>query len=300
MPKINYDADRSFQSLARQAASRPKKKKRRLTEAFEDPDYVSLEMDPDFVREEEEEDEDDAFLFVRDLSRPGGGLARMSDSYLKLPGVAGNNASTPDSEANSITGDIDIRIKVRLLDWMPANEPVLMSKNDGASSQAWLLQVSSTGGLYFRWNANGADVAGTVNQALNLTPGTLKWLRVTLDVDDGAGGWIARSYMSDDYNPDDGSGQWVQVGADVTGSPATSIFDSTAAVTVGGVSWAAGAFTKGELYYAEIRNGIGGDVVLRFDADDAADAATSFTAQGTGETWTVNQSGAPAARIVRV
>jgi hypothetical protein len=48
-----------------------------------------------------------------------------TNNYLALGGIAGNYASTPDSVANSITGDIDIRTKVALADWTPAVANVL-------------------------------------------------------------------------------------------------------------------------------------------------------------------------------
>jgi hypothetical protein len=41
----------------------------------------------------------------------------VGDSYLLLPGVINNYATTPDSPALSITGDLDLRLKIAPTSW---------------------------------------------------------------------------------------------------------------------------------------------------------------------------------------
>lgn len=68
------------------------------------------------------------------------------------------------------------------------------------------------------------------------------------------------------------------------------IFDGPAQVDIGG----GGASTiNGKVHYAEIRNGINGTVVNKFDPNDATatQASAGSWAASSGETWTVNRSG---------
>ena len=67
-----------------------------------------------------------------DAAFPGGAndptfLAYAGTQYMYLPGVDGNDASTPDSPALGITGDIDIRVRLALDDWSPATVVNLMN-----------------------------------------------------------------------------------------------------------------------------------------------------------------------------
>ena len=53
-----------------------------------------------------------------------GGAYIDGTNGLVLSGLFGNYASTPDSAALSITGDIDIKCKVAMADWTPSEENV--------------------------------------------------------------------------------------------------------------------------------------------------------------------------------
>jgi len=52
-------------------------------------------------------------------------LIRTNENYLYLPGTNGNYVSTPDAAPLDITGDIDIRVRISLDDWMPLPAPPL-------------------------------------------------------------------------------------------------------------------------------------------------------------------------------
>src|SRR6266487_2938557 len=47
--------------------------------------------------------------------------------YLVLPGMGGSYASAPDSPAISVTGDLDLRMKLAADDWTPVEEDALIS-----------------------------------------------------------------------------------------------------------------------------------------------------------------------------
>lgn len=216
-----------------------------------------------------------------------------AQKWLRVPGTSGNWATTPDSTQNSITGDIDVRVKVALDDWTPSSSALLMSKWTGDPDRAWELFVNTNGTLGFVSTPTGLSansVGGTSTVAVSAAGGTVKWVRVTLDVDDGAGNRVYKFYTSDD------GVTWTQLGSTVTTAGTTSIFDTTFQLSVG--AQGAGGFgaAVGAFYYAELRNGIDGTVVSKFDPSRAATLGTSFVAE-TGETWTINQSGAVKAEI---
>lgn len=215
--------------------------------------------------------------------------------YLSLPGVAGNYASTPDSAAVSVIGDIDVRVKVAAVDWTPGVISELVSKSTSDSSQfSYLLRLTTTGILQLYWSENGTTLLNVISTAVvSAANGAIKWVRVTMDVDNGAGGKTTRFYTSDDGET------WTQLGLTVTSAGTTSIFDSTATLRLGARSPTGQSPLAGKIYYAEIRNGIDGTIVAKFDPrTDARPGDTSFTSSTTAEVWTINQSGSTPARLV--
>lgn len=210
--------------------------------------------------------------------------------WVDLPGSSGEFISTPDSVGLSVTGDIDVRIKVAMDDWTPAANQILMCKRNpsSGSTQSWQLQVLTSGLL--NWVSWDSADALTINQsssvATSVSDGAVKWVRCTVDVDNGASGADVKFYLSDDGS------SWTQLGSTRTDSGATDIKDSTAQVEIGSRSNGATNPLAGLVYYAEILNGIGGSSVGVFDADGVTIIGTrdpTTYSDGTN-TWTVNGS----------
>ena len=200
--------------------------------------------------------------------------------YLSLPGTTGNYASTPDSAAVSITGDIDIRVKVALDDWTPAAHARLVYKRDGtAAYDFYILATSGIPGFY--WGSSQDATA-----APGFADGSNHWLRVTRSASTGT----AKFYTSDD------GVTWAQLGADVAGAPGS--LNDTADVVMIGAEGGVSSMLAGKVYYAELRNGINGPIVAKFDASLMSPRQTSAQ-MPTGEVWTINQSGTPNAHIER-
>ncbi len=192
--------------------------------------------------------------------------------YLLLPGTAGNNASTPDSVAISIPGDIDLRWKVAATDYTPSATSFIAGQVgtvDG--NRAWKLEILTAGTLNFQTSPNGTTAAA-INHistvATGLTDGSIKWLRVTLDADNGAAGHDVKFYTSDDGSA------WAQLGATITTAGVTSIFNSTANLVIGENTLDGNRFA-GKVYYGEVRNGIAGTVVSKFDPLNDSSFATA-------------------------
>lgn len=222
------------------------------------------------------------------LERSTGVAARK---YLSLPGTVGNYAQTPDSAAIDIVGDIDIRVRAAADDWTPAGFQHFMSKRPGGAQDSWLFRLvsGSTGRLDFEWTADGSTFLGGQSTASPaVLDGSPIWVRVTLDVDNGAGGRDVKFYTSPDYNPSNNTGTWAQLGATLTQAGVTSIFSGSGPLTIGGTAFGGGEMLAGKVYYAEVRNGINGTVVARFDPQQCADNATWFVSS-TGELWQLSK-----------
>lgn len=212
------------------------------------------------------------------------------NNYLNLPGASGDYASTPDSAAASITGDIDLRTQVAFDVFPPSGDESLISKFVTSGDQrSYRIYVNSSGIVGFQ--SSSAGTLGTLvsegsTVALSVSAGDSIWIRATLDVDNGAGGHDVKFYTSTDYDPDAVTGTWTQLGATVTGAGTTSIFDSTADVEIGSVNGGTNP-TDGKIYRAQILNGIAGSIVADFDPNDATAGDPTVVSSHTGETYTL-------------
>jgi hypothetical protein len=215
------------------------------------------------------------------------------DARVTLPGVAGNYATTPDTVANSITGDIDIRCKALLTDWTPAGSNIFLAKRSGAiaSQTSYLLWCDAAGNLNFTWSDGATVFTKTSTVATGVADGAMKWVRAVLDVDNGAAGNDVKFYTSPD------GVTYTQLGATVTTAGTTSIRNGTEVVEIGSQFTGTSLPLSGTVYYAEIRNGIAGAVVATFDPSYGITDGTSFTSP-TGEVWTINVSGGTPARLI--
>lgn len=215
----------------------------------------------------------------------GVGQVRMGgllSNALYLPGSPSTYAETPDSPANSIAGDMDIRLKVAAEDWTPSPAQTLMAKVHSTGTLAWAFYL--TGGLQLQISTpSGTGVFVDSTAALGFTDGTAHWVRVTHRKSDGRHQF---------FTSDDGS-NWTQLGADVVkvSLAGEDLVDSSAPITIG-CRDDGGLPYEGIVYYADLRDGIGGTVVQSFDAAAVVKLGTRnpSTVAGGGP-WTINGAG---------
>lgn len=216
---------------------------------------------------------------------------------LVLNGATGNYAGTPDSAALSITGDIDIRAEVQMPDWTPSAVMAFVAKDDngvsGGGNRSYLFYITTDGKLNLFWySSSGLNSASSV--ATGFADFSRRWIRATLDVDNGAGGNDTKFWTSED------GVTWTQLGATVTKAGTTFIQDAGYAVNVGANQNGAvtGNILNGIIYRAQIYSGINGTIAFDADFTLAAKLATSFTESSlNAATVTINTSGATGARI---
>ena len=185
--------------------------------------------------------------------------------------TAADRFTAPDTAALSITGDLDLRVDLDPLSWRPTTTWNMGIVKDGA----YFLWLTTDGTVMVLWYDSGATLRWL--RSTIPVPGALvgrKTVRVTLDVDDGAGGRRADFYTG---TPGDLNGTWTLFDS-VTESGTTTVLDSagTARSATSGPS---------NMYALQIRDGIGGTVVAWPDFEAETAGTTSF-ADGYGNTWT--------------
>lgn len=198
-----------------------------------------------------------------------------AESYLVAGGTAA--VSTPDTAALDISGDIDIRLDLAV---DPANlNTDLIGKYGAAGNRSWLFTLDTLEQLKLWWSADGTVLLNLESTVPVRTVDRI-CCRVTLDVDNGAGGHTATFYTGPTLD-----GPWTQVGDPVTGVGTTGLFNSTVQLAVGdvGTSFAA---PQGKIWAAQVYNGIGGTLVADADFRGLDPATTSFI-DSVGRTWTL-------------
>jgi hypothetical protein len=200
---------------------------------------------------------------------------------LVLGGLTGNDASTPDSAALDITGELEL---------------VARMSTNFASGQALISKGSSAGSLTtnyaFYWNStalrlqvsNGSASAGGQVGNSPMVGGTTYWVRCTLG--DDVGGQRALNFF---YAADQSIEPtvWTQLGTTQTLSLAGPLTTNSSPLQVGllGTSSA----LVGTIGRAIVRDGIGGTVAFDADFSTQTADALAFTESSTNAaTVTIN------------
>lgn len=205
-----------------------------------------------------------------------------SMTHFRLSGAAGNFASTPDSAAVSITGSIELMGRAAPTSYTGAVQ-VVIAKDDGSTNRDYNLFIDAAGKLNFVYSTDGSTVTGRTATSTAVIPFSalaLSFLKATYNTATGAVQF---------FTSPDGS-VYTQLGTTVT-ITAGAIHNGTGTLTVGANGAGANRLT-GRVYYAEVRNGIGGIVVASFSPSLGLRDDVSVTA-ATGEIWTLNTSGTP-------
>lgn len=215
----------------------------------------------------------------------GSQLARLA-KYLSLPGIAGNDASTPDSAAFALAGDVDIRAKVSSTFWNSgaAAHQTILAKGiwEGAIDSSFGVNILSNGRIAFPHafaagafsNPNSTDIipianteTGSVKVTRTIADGTIRW-------------W----YRVGDGDP------WTEFGVPVVSGAGTPLHHDPNPLLIGNYNNAQIQPFFGEVYSVEIRDGIDGTIISKFDPTRSLTNQTQIQAE-TGEVWTINTSG---------
>lgn len=204
-----------------------------------------------------------------------------TESYLALDGDDANTAASTDHASFTVT-DLDVRAEITA-DWFAEGlNQTIIGQWGSDGNRGWTWRILS-GRSYLTWTTSGSTVtqiSGSV--AMPALPRRTA-LRMTLDVNNGAGGWTVSLYQADDL-----ASAWTLVGTS-TGTGVTSVYDSGAPLRIGpaqsDVVPPRHPFA-GRGHRFELRASIGGSVVASPDFRAKTPGTTSF-ADGAGRTWGV-------------
>jgi uncharacterized repeat protein (TIGR02543 family) len=206
------------------------------------------------------------------------------DAYAEYDGNTGNYLSAIDSTDLSVTGDIDVRAKVL---FEPGENGTVVSKWDTTGNNSFFMYFGlaadgTSATIQFYWTADGSTNINNSSSVFTITANTEIWIRTTLDVDNGGGGYTTAYYYSLDGIT------YTNINSVVTAAGTTSIYDSTANIEIGGRSGGTGTMFEGKIYEAEIRNGIAGEIVASPNLDQAFPSTVNSFKDVEGNTWILN------------
>lgn len=208
-------------------------------------------------------------------------------NYAYSPGTTGNYIWTSSNTTYNIAGDLDLRVYLALDDWTPSSEQFVFSRDNVASGgRTWDVVVRTDGTLKLDWYPDGTSASArsaTSTVTSGIADGTAKWIRVTLDADNGASGTDIKFFTSNDNLT------YTQLGSTVTSAGTTTFVSTTSDVFMMARSDAAAPAT-GKFYAAQILNGIDGTPVLSVDTSNiASGSATNFVARS-GQTINISRT----------
>jgi len=216
----------------------------------------------------------------------------VGSPWAVMAGGLGSDAlETPDAAALDVSGDLDLRLDVALEDW--SESQMLALRYVPSANDCWALEIEDGFPLLI-WSTDGT-LSGRINQTcteqLLAYNGQRLTLRVTLDINNGAGGYELRFYTG--RTVDDT--EWHLLGDPIVGGSTTNVFTGTAPLEIGEGS----AFNalpnggvlnrlRGNVYALKLLDGTTTKVNMKVSAATAG--GTSFV-DATGLTWT-KQGGA--------
>ncbi|MFJ8446829.1 hypothetical protein [[Kitasatospora] papulosa] len=218
----------------------------------------------------------------------GGPWAELSSTHdaLVTPGTA-----------MTVSADLDVRVDVTQLRSGIVQHMVGRWATTG-NQRSWALSLTFDSLLQLRWSLTGeaASVTTITSTApLPLSRGQRAVLRVTLDVNNGAGGSTAAFYYGQSMN-----GPWRPVGTPVVTAGSTIIWPGTAQLEFGSVPGITWQGLGGRAHALQLRNGIDGPVLVDLDvAANGTPGASAVTGAG-GRVWTLRDEAYLSNRHVRM
>jgi hypothetical protein len=203
---------------------------------------------------------------LSDVSGQSGAVS--GDSYLELDGTSGAYASSPDSAALDIIGDLEFRYDYTPTAISPASAEIIAMKRSaaGIATSAYGVYIGATGIPSFLYSGGGIVlIIGTATFAsVGLTSLQRFQVKTVFDADNGAGGCDTSFYYRTDGDIEATTG-WTQVGATVT-TAGVAVINSTADPIQIGAQFTGGTSlpANGNLHRVMLYNTAG---TLVFDAD---------------------------------
>lgn len=211
-------------------------------------------------------------------------------TYLHGFGTSGSHASTPDHASLDITGDIEIAVCLSF--GAPGFAHILgKGEPDGVSTDSYEIyrDFDNNSILAIAWRTSAGSLKGAQSDPGLVVHGVSRWYRVTVDMDNGSSQHVVSFFYSDESPATDPALVTWTPHSDNTIAGTSDIRVSDDALCLGGNLVVEGFGVDGKIFYAEVRNGIGGTIVANpdFRDRDQWNSDTQFT-DSQGRVWTID------------
>jgi hypothetical protein len=214
----------------------------------------------------------------------------VGSPWAELPGGLNyHSLFVNDNAALDVTGDFDLRLDLALEDWSESQMLAVRYVTSNGDNRCWALEILD-GVLTFLWSPNGtfaSRITQAATEPVKGYNGQRMALRVTLDINNGAGGYELRFYTGRTVNDT----EWNLLGNPIVGGSTTSVFAGNAYMEVGAgfdfnttPDGAALNRMRGKAYALKLLDGISGTVKVDMNTRSATVGGTTFT-DSTGLTW---------------
>lgn len=205
---------------------------------------------------------------------------KVGPPWAEMSGTNGNEITTPTSAAYNVT-DLDLRLDLSLDDW-EVSQGIAARFTASGNNRSWAVYMAGTGQVGFTWSPTGTSTTLTQFSTVPLKAynGQRLTLRITMDVNDGAGGYELRFYTGRTVDDD----EWVLLGDPIVGVGTTALFAASSIIEFGDVLGLVIAGMTGKVFALKLMSAILGTAVLTMTTADAAPGVTSFTSNGA--VWT--------------
>jgi hypothetical protein len=209
-------------------------------------------------------------------------LVHSGANYWWGSGISGSYCTTPNSLANTITGDIEIKAKINIPNFSGQKSIIVKSEGVGAAAGFAYNFFVNNGGLGFGYSTIGT----TGTRITSVSSADLVSIGYSVNTDIFVS--VSRNAVTGDivfkYSFDGTT--YTQLGGTVSSTPSL-IFGLNSSVVVG--NWSDIIFFfEGRIYSVSISNTIGGSSTQTFNPNsyNAATSQTQWTSS-TGEIWSV-------------
>jgi hypothetical protein len=201
-----------------------------------------------------------------------------------FPRTNTSNLSTPAAATSlAFSGDFTLETQINLANHPAATAAEFIAKGAGATYDYRFYMTGGGSLVLAAFDSGGTQRAYVASSSISIIGGPTTWLKVTLDVDNGAGSSVAKFYQSTD------GVTYTQIGTDRTLAVTYTIRDTASSfVYLGMDNPSFSQAMLGKMYRAIFKSGVDGPTVADFNPTLYTGGATFSAA--TGQVWTINGS----------
>lgn len=206
----------------------------------------------------------------------GSSGAYIGANGLVMPSSGNQGGVVPSLAAYAFNNDLDIIIKLTPVgSWGSLSGNLLYrGVGGGSSGDRYGLTVSS--GLLSYYGTTASVRSATANLSSVFSSGATGWVRVTVDIDNGASGHDVKFYTSPDGST------WTQLGTTVTVAGTLTYNTTATQMNVASYFGSVSPLLSATLHRAIVKNGIDGTTVFDADFENATPFVSAFTESALG------------------